>query len=86
MLEKGWSCLQVLGGQHPQAGCEEDDLGGEDAELTVTALLGGSAARETDDTDNVATLDVLVLLREGDIALGVLQLAHDLDGDALGLA
>lgn len=71
--------LQVLRWQHPQAGGEKNDLSGEDTEFTLTSLLGVCAAREADDTDDVASLDVLVLLLEGYIGLGFLQLAHDLD-------
>jgi hypothetical protein len=78
--------LQVLCGQHPQAWCEEDDLAGKDTQLTLTTLLGTCAAGVPNDTDDVASLDVLVLVRKGDVGLGLLQLAHDLDRGALCLA
>lgn len=78
---------QVLGGQHPQAGSEENDLLSEDTEVsTIGAVLRSSDTRPADDTNDVSTLDVLVLLLERNIALGVLELAHDLDGLSLGLA
>jgi hypothetical protein len=78
--------LQVLGRQHLQAWCEQDHLPGEDAELALTTLLGTCPAWEPDDADDVSALDVLVLLLEGNVGLGFLQLTHDLDGDALSLA
>lgn len=40
----------------------------------------------SDSKLQTSTLDVLVLLLEGNIALGVLQLAHDLDCQAFALA
>jgi hypothetical protein len=78
--------LQVLRRQHPQARCEKDDLPGEDTELALTTLLRACPAWEADDADDVSALYVLVLLLEGGVGLGFLQLAHDLDGGALSLA
>lgn len=72
--------------QHPQAGCEQDDLAREDAELALTALLGARSAWKANDTDYVSALDVLVLLLERRVGLGFLQLAHDLDSGAFRLA
>ena len=74
----------VLGGDGVQTGRQEDDLGSEDRQLTIVTVLGGSASRETDNTDNVASTEVLVLLLEWDTASGVLCLAHNLDLLALG--
>jgi hypothetical protein len=78
--------LQVLCWQHPQAWCEKDDLPGKDAELALTTLLGICPAWVPDDADDVSALDVLMLLLEWYVGLGFLQLAHDLDSDALSLA
>jgi hypothetical protein len=78
--------LQMLGWQHAQAWCEEDDLAGKDTELSLTTLLGVCSAGETNHTNDVSTLDVLVLLLEWYIGLGFLQLAHDLNGNTLCLA
>jgi hypothetical protein len=76
----------VLRRQHPQAGCEKDDLAREDTQLTLTTLLRTCAAWETDNTNDVSSLDVFVLLLEGCVGLGLLQLAHDLDVGTLCLA
>jgi hypothetical protein len=79
--------IQMLSRQHPQAGSQQNDFRSEDTEITaIGTALGSSHTRPTDNTNDVATLDVLVLLLEGNIALGVLELAHDLYGHALGLA
>lgn len=74
----------VLGRNGVQARRKEDDLVGENGKFTVRAVLGGSAARETDDADNVTTAQLLVLLLEGHISSSVLGLAHDLDLDTFG--
>ena len=77
----------MLSGQHPQAGSQKNDFRGEDTEITaIGTALGSSHTWPADNTDDVSALDDLVLLLEGNIALGVLELAHDLYGHALGLA
>jgi hypothetical protein len=76
----------VLRRQHPQAGCEKDDLAREDTQLALTTLLGACASGEANDTNDVSSLDVLVLGLEGCVGLRLLQLAHDLDVGALCLA
>jgi hypothetical protein len=77
----------VLVGQVVQAGGQQDDLGSEDGQLALLALLdlglGGGPAGVADDADNVTTAEVKVLVLEGDGTLGLLRLAHDLDLDAL---
>jgi hypothetical protein len=67
-----------------QAGRQENDLGGEDRKFTIGAILGAGTARETDDTNNISSAQMLVLSLEGDIARGVLGLAHDLHLDTFG--
>lgn len=56
----------------------------------ITPMMSISRVRDADARGDGAlrtsTLNVLVLLLEGNIALCILQLAHDLDGLALGLA
>ena len=76
----------MLRRQHPQAGREKDHLAREDAQLTLTTLLGAGATWVSNDTDDVSTLDVLMLLLKGHVGLGFLQLTHDLDVDTLSLA
>lgn len=77
----------MFGGQHPQAWGEENNLLGENTEVsTVRAVLGGSHTGPSNNTDDVTTLDVLVLLLKRNVALGVLELAHDLHSLSLGLA
>jgi hypothetical protein len=76
----------VLRWQHPQAGREKNDFASEDTQFTLTTLLGTGATWESDDTDDISTLDVLMLLLEGYVGLGFLQLTHDLDVDTLSLA
>jgi hypothetical protein len=76
----------VLRWQHPQAGREKNHLAREDTQLTLTTLLWASATWISDDTNDVSTLDVLMLLLEGYVGLGFLQLTHDLDIDTLSLA
>jgi hypothetical protein len=77
----------MLSGQHPQAGSQQNDFRGEDTEVTtVGAVLGCSHTGPADNTNDVSALDVLVLLLERNIALGVLELAHDLYSHSLGLA
>lgn len=77
----------MLGGQHPQAGGEEYDLLGENTEVsTVGAVLGCSHTRPSNNSDDVTTLDVLVLLLKRNVALGVLELAHNLHSLSLSLA
>ena len=79
--------LQMFSGQHPQARSQQDDFRSEDTEITaIGTALGSSHTRPADNTNDITTLDVLVLLLEGNITLGVLELAHDLYGHALGLA
>lgn len=78
--------LQVLCRQHPQTWRQEDYLAGEDTQLAFTTLLGRCASREANDANDVTTLDVLVLLLERCIGLGLLQLAHDLYRNAFCLA
>lgn len=77
---------QMLSWQHPQAGGKKNDLTSKDAELALSTLLGVRSAWETDDTNDVSTLDVLVLFLKGHIGLGLLLLTHDLDGNTLGFA
>ena len=72
--------------QHPQAWCEENDFAREDTQLALTTLLGVGSSGETNDTNDITTLDVLMLLLEGYVCLGLLQLAHDLDANTLCLA
>jgi hypothetical protein len=86
LLDASQRGLQVLCRQHPQAWCEEDHLPGEDTELALTTLLGTCPAWESDNTDEVSALDILVLLLERNVGLGFLQLTHDLDGNTLSLA
>lgn len=45
--------LQVLCGQHPQAGCEEDDLVRENAKLAISSLLGSCPSGVANDTDDI---------------------------------
>jgi hypothetical protein len=78
--------LQVLCWQHPQAGCEKDHFTSKDTELALATLLGACPAGEANNTDYVTSLDVLVLLLEGRVGLGLLQLAHDLNRGAFCLA
>jgi hypothetical protein len=78
--------IQVLCRQHPQAWREKNNLPGKDTELALTTLLGTCPAWVPDDADNVSALDVLMLLLEWYVGLGFLQLAHDLNSDALSLA
>lgn len=67
-----------------QAGGQKNKLSGEDRELAIVTVLGGGTAGETDNSDNITTTDVLVLLLEGGAASGELGLTHDLDLDTLG--
>lgn len=53
---------------------------------TVWAVLGSGDTRPTNYADDVSTLNVLVLLLERNVALGVLELAHNLDSLSFGLA
>ena len=72
--------------QHSQARSEKDYFAREDTQLALTTLLGTCATWEADDTDDVSTLDVLMLLLKRYVGLGFLQLAHDLNLGALSLA
>lgn len=73
---------EMLRGQHAQAGCEKNNLLGEDGELSLVVLsLGGSPAGETDDSDDISTVEVLVLGKV--VANGLLRLGEDLDLDTL---
>jgi hypothetical protein len=77
----------MLSRQHPQARSQQDDFRSEDTEITaIGTALGSSHTGPADNTDDVSALNDLVLLLEGNIALGVLELAHDLYGHAFGLA
>lgn len=69
--------------QHTQTWGKKYHLPGKDAQFSLSPFLRVGPAGEADDADNVAALEVLVLLLEGSFARGVLQLAHDLDGNAL---
>lgn len=69
----------VLGGNGVQTRGQEDDLGGEDGQLTVITVLRRSATRETDNTNDITSSEVLMLLLEWDAAGGILCLAHHLD-------
>jgi hypothetical protein len=77
---------QVFRWQHSQARSEKDYFAREDTQLALTTLLGTCATWEADDTDDVSTLDVLMLLLKRYVGLGFLQLAHDLNLGALSLA
>jgi hypothetical protein len=67
-----------------QAGRQENDFGGKDRKFTIGAVLGACTTRETDDTDDISSAQVLVLSLEGDIPGGVLGLAHNLHLDTFG--
>lgn len=62
----------MLRWQHPQAGSKEDHFAREDTQLAFTTLLGTCATWEADDTDDVSTLDVLMLLLKRYVGLGFL--------------
>lgn len=66
-----------------QAGGQKNELGGEDGKLTIVTVLGGCTAGETDNTNDITTTDVLVLILERNIAGDILGLAHDLNLDTL---
>jgi hypothetical protein len=74
----------VLGGDGVKAGGEKNNLCCKDGQLTVWAVLGVTAARETDDTDNITSPKVFVLSIERNLAGGILSLANHLHLDALG--
>lgn len=74
----------VLRGDGVQAGSQEHNLLGEDGKLSIGTVLGGTATGESDDTDNVTSPQVFVLVLEGDVSAGVLGLAHNLHLNALG--
>lgn len=73
----------VLGGNGVQTRGQEDDLGSEDGELTIIAVLGVGLSDETSHTDDVTSAEELVLLLEG-LSGGVLGSAHNLDLHTLG--
>jgi hypothetical protein len=74
----------VLGGDGVKAGGEKNNLRCKDRQLTVRAVLGVTAARETDDTDNITSSKVFVLSIERNLAGSILSLANHLHLDALG--
>lgn len=76
----------MLGWQHSQAWCQEDNLTGKNTEFSLTTLLGICSSGETNNTNDISSLNVLMLLLERNIGLGLLQLAHDLNCLAFGLA
>lgn len=53
---------------------------------TIGAVVGSGHAGPTNYANDVAALDVLVLLLERNISLGILELAHDLHSQAFRLA
>lgn len=69
---------KVLGRDGVQAWRQQNDFPRENRKLTVGPVLGTTPTRETDDTDNVTSPEVLVLLFKGNIASGVLTLAKNL--------
>lgn len=73
----------VLGGDGVQARRQKDDLSRKDRKLTIGSVLGASPTGESNNTDNVASPEVLVLLLERHVASGVLTLAHNLHLDTL---
>jgi hypothetical protein len=68
----------VLGGDGVQARGQEHDLSSEDRQLTIVAVLGITATRESDNTDNITSPEMLVLSLKGNIAGSILSLAHHL--------
>lgn len=74
----------VLGRDGVQARREKDDLGREDRKLTVGSVLGVTATRVADNSDDIASPQMLMLSFKPDIAGSMLSLAHDLDLHALG--
>jgi hypothetical protein len=77
---------KVLGRQHAQARREQNDFPCEDGKLAFASLLRVGSTGESDHSDYVAALKVLVLLLEGNLIGGILKLTHDLHGDTLLLA
>lgn len=73
----------VLGGDRMQARRQKDDLGGEDGEFTVRAILGVRTTREPDDTNNVTSPKLLMLIFKWHITGSKLSLADHLDLDTL---
>lgn len=68
----------MLGRNGVQARRQKDDLSRENRKLTIGSVLGASPTGESNNTDNVTSPKVLVLLLKRHIASGVLTLAHDL--------
>lgn len=66
----------VLGWDSVQARSQEHDLRSENRQLTIGAVLGVTATREADNTNNITSPEMLVLSLERDIAGSVLSLAH----------
>lgn len=73
----------VLGGNRVQAGCQKDDLGGEDGKFAVRAVLGVRTARETDNTNDITSPELLMLLLKWHITGSKLSLADHLNLGAL---
>lgn len=73
----------VLGGNGVQARRQKDDLSRKNRKLTIGSVLGASPTGESNNTDNVTSPEVLVLLLKWHLASGVLTLAHDLHLDTL---
>lgn len=74
----------VFGREGVQARREKDDLGSEDRQLTIRPVLGAGATRETDNSDDITSPQVVMLTLESNIASSILSLANDLDLDAFG--
>jgi hypothetical protein len=74
---------EVLRGKHTKTRGEKNDLLSEDRELSrVVLLLGVGTTGESNNSDDVSTVKVLVLGKV--ISNSLLGLSHDLDLDSLG--
>lgn len=68
----------MLGRDGVQARCQKHNLRREDGKFTIGPVLGATTARESNNTNNITSPEVLMLLLKGDAAGSVLALAHDL--------
>ena len=74
----------VLGRNLVQARRQENNLARENRKLAIVTILGGRAAGEPNDANDITSPELLVLGLERHIASSVLGLAGNLDLDALG--
>jgi hypothetical protein len=73
----------MFGWNGVKAGRKENHLGGEDRQLTVRSVLRVATTRETDDTNDITSPEVLVLILKRNSTSSMLSLCHHLHLDTL---